>query len=445
MRRIILSLGLFSLVAVASHGAGIEKQISGSPGGIGTGGPYLLMGSIQSAAGVAGSGGPYTTLSGYLTFRSTITFVTRTAGGQRRRDGWELGVSTSAPVEFHFSGPVANGTLASAISVRRLTDHLTNPIEQEVPFVVSYDTRQVAAQIVLPQGWAFGNTYRLNISTHVLDADLNPISEGATVRIEAVRDFSARNVITALDDPSARVDLSAGAFSGVGFILFHSDPLDSPDRISRTQIETADRKALSILGPSARSTNLKELNAYDSAGNELEGDFSAPVTLTVPFADADGDGRLDENPNAYIKNLSLWVLDERTNLWVRLPASSVDNESSSVTAPLQHFSVYALLAAPDRNVDLVYPFPVPWRPFADNPQRYGTASGGITFANLPQEGVIQIFTLGGRLVREEHLSGASVWNWDVRNSAGEDVVSGVYLWVIKAGANRKSGKLMVVR
>ena len=35
--------------------------------------------------------------------------------------------------------------------------------------------------------------------------------------------------------------------------------------------------------------------------------------------------------------------------------------------------------------------------------------------------------------------------WDVKNSEGEVVASGVYIWEVTIGGNRKTGKLIVIK
>jgi len=99
----------------------------------------------------------------------------------------------------------------------------------------------------------------------------------------------------------------------------------------------------------------------------------------------------------------------------------------------------------DSDVSEVSVYPIPFRPNGELSQN-GTAAGGITFANLPSEGEIRIFTKKGELVRKVTFSsGAPTYNWDVKNAAGDEVVSGVYIWRIKSGTNSKKGKLIVIR
>ncbi|MBI3012557.1 MAG: hypothetical protein HYY63_02920, partial [Elusimicrobia bacterium] len=72
----------------------------------------------------------------------------------------------------------------------------------------------------------------------------------------------------------------------------------------------------------------------------------------------------------------------------------------------------------------------------------------ITFANLPSEGNIRIYTVDGELAKKIDFvatSGESKKEWDVKNDDGEEMASDVYLYVIESGSNQRKGKLVVVR
>ncbi|MEW6606975.1 MAG: kelch repeat-containing protein [bacterium] len=69
----------------------------------------------------------------------------------------------------------------------------------------------------------------------------------------------------------------------------------------------------------------------------------------------------------------------------------------------------------------------------------------IYFDKLTSDSIIQIFTIAGELVREIPVT-KSRQDWDVRNSDGEKVASGVYIYLIKDPAgNKKVGKLGILR
>lgn len=431
----------------ASSGGSYEitRFLASGPGGIDAdgGNVFLLVGAFQSAGGLASSTQAFTNLSGYLIFRSSYAAVVLAQAAQqiKNRDGWSLGVATSSAVQLFFATPMATTTLASAATVYWTADRLGNARTSTVAFTMSYDPSLQAALITLAAGWDWGNSYQVVLGTSAMDADFNTLPSSYTTNLLALMDFSQRNVVKAMGNGSMQVDVASNALTGTGLILFVSNPASAPDRISPGMIAAANAKAMANLGPQASALSVSEINAYDNQGNLLSANFSVPVWLTLPYSASNG--LVTGASQAREKNLALWALNEPASLWTKVPGSSVG--SGQVTGPLRHFSVYGLLALQDQNVSEVYPFPVPWRPFSSSPARYGTLSGGITFANLPQAGTIKIYTTSGELVRELGLTGNPTVVWDGKNSSGQDAASEVYLWLIESGPNRKTGKLMVVR
>ncbi len=87
--------------------------------------------------------------------------------------------------------------------------------------------------------------------------------------------------------------------------------------------------------------------------------------------------------------------------------------------------------------DKVNVFPVPYCS-AQN-------SAGIQFTNIPEDGQVLIYTLGGDLLYKHNYSGTYTW-WNVKNQAGKRAASGIYLYVIKNSAQKKkaSGKLIII-
>lgn len=82
-------------------------------------------------------------------------------------------------------------------------------------------------------------------------------------------------------------------------------------------------------------------------------------------------------------------------------------------------------------------YPVPFRQSAGHTR--------ITFTGLTRAAKVRIYTVSGELVRslDKNDSGETL-DWDVKNSRGQSVASGVYVYVVKSGALKASGKLMVI-
>jgi hypothetical protein len=82
-------------------------------------------------------------------------------------------------------------------------------------------------------------------------------------------------------------------------------------------------------------------------------------------------------------------------------------------------------------------YPIPYRPAQHN--------NGITFLDIPENSTLIIYNLLGEPVfKMDNISG--FYNWDVKNSSGKIVNSGLYLYYFK-NKNKKisSGKLVIIR
>jgi hypothetical protein len=82
-----------------------------------------------------------------------------------------------------------------------------------------------------------------------------------------------------------------------------------------------------------------------------------------------------------------------------------------------------------------------------NPYKTSLGHTQIQFNNLPASTRIQIYDINGNLVREQHLSPAATsFTWDLKNDSGENIASGVYLYVLTdENNNKRKGKLAVIR
>jgi len=79
-----------------------------------------------------------------------------------------------------------------------------------------------------------------------------------------------------------------------------------------------------------------------------------------------------------------------------------------------------------------------------NPFRLAEGHTEISFPNLPSGTSVKIFSIDGAVIRtveEEH----GVAKWDVKDSEGNKVSSGLYLYCIDTKKGRKTGKLVIIR
>jgi len=87
---------------------------------------------------------------------------------------------------------------------------------------------------------------------------------------------------------------------------------------------------------------------------------------------------------------------------------------------------------------LIRVFPNPWRG-----DRH--SARGVTFENVPAGGRIQIFTVSGHAVRELRSDGTPV-EWNRRNSSGDLIASGLYVYVATDAQGRQfRGKMAIIK
>lgn len=305
-----------------------------------------------------------------------------------------------------------------------------------------YSSRGVLAQSVLPpnEGFRRGGEYSDRAGFY------NPPHFTYQGALAAYLSFPAGN---------ARLTLPAGSVGKAAFdIVLNKEARSSPLSIDPGEIENANSRIYTNEGAWALPLegNITETYIFDEQ-DPWDAPLNVPGALSLMYRDADGDGIIDgSNPPVRADTARVWALDRDRDMWVKLPPSSIDPAARSITIPFMAPGVYAILGTLDESVKDAYAFPVPFRPNGPNAGfgagRTGTAADGITFANLPQQGSIEIYTLDGLFVRklaiQENLVPPEEMSWDVKNSAGEKVRSDVYIWRVVSGTNVKTGKLMII-
>lgn len=84
-------------------------------------------------------------------------------------------------------------------------------------------------------------------------------------------------------------------------------------------------------------------------------------------------------------------------------------------------------------------YPNPWRV-----DQHSNTS--VTFTGMPGGSQIKIFTISAHLVRELTADSSGTIGWDRKNSAGQDVASGVYIYlIIDPQGNDTSGKIAIIK
>ncbi len=83
-------------------------------------------------------------------------------------------------------------------------------------------------------------------------------------------------------------------------------------------------------------------------------------------------------------------------------------------------------------------------PIYASPNPFSYLDGELTIHNLPEGAKLEVFTPSGdKVIEIENLAGD--FKWDVRNSAGERLGSGVFLYYVTFGGQKFGDKIIVVR
>ncbi|MBI4396206.1 MAG: metallophosphoesterase [Elusimicrobia bacterium] len=137
------------------------------------------------------------------------------------------------------------------------------------------------------------------------------------------------------------------------------------------------------------------------------------------------------------EELVLAAYDPYQNKWTAQP-SSVMPEENRVDAVINHFSTFQMMR--------VLPLESAGGPRAfPNPCRMSKGCGFVTFAGLPDDARIRLFTPAGERVLDIPPGAPGVAVWDGKNESGQPVASGVYLALVESPQGRKLLKVAVLR
>ena len=420
--------------AIASGGGGPNKI-----------NPYSLAHSVGQSNAQILRGGPYELDSGYHSgFGSAPQIVSVAISSKAALAGIPAGVPWNAALAVTFSAPMDPGTLSSALQVTARRDKDGNTVRDSAELTVNYDTSALTTSVAPASSWKSNTLYELTVSTTAGSADGLALAAPYARQFLTIFDYTANNVI--LDSNSlTRLVVAPHTAPTHGYVVISTNPLQNPDRVDPRAIQQANDKIITDYGPFRIPLAIREINIYDGAGNPIEPSAVNGVSLIVPYQD-DGQGYvMGSHPPIRVETLALWSLDKASRLWLKVPGSTIDTQAKTVSAPVSNLSVFTLIGGQWTDVSQVYAYPIPWKPLSGNPGRYGDLQRGITFCNLPSQGTLRLYTLSGELLETINFGGGALTiQWFGTNSLGQKVSSGVYLWEIRSGGDRNSGKLMIV-
>jgi|GEM_PF-2253071 len=109
--------------------------------------------------------------------------------------------------------------------------------------------------------------------------------------------------------------------------------------------------------------------------------------------------------------------------------------AASVNAHGQRISDFAQVNIISYDVGNAYAYPVPYKSNRDQK---------ITFTRLGSSAEIRVYTTTGRKVFSIKVT-ADTYDWNVKNTSGDNLASGVYFYVIESPEGKKDGKLIVIQ
>lgn len=161
--------------------------------------------------------------------------------------------------------------------------------------------------------------------------------------------------------------------------------------------------------------------------------FSKKATLKIPYRDSDLTHYGITDP----KLLQVYYYAPWTEEWEEISGAEVDETNHLVKVQVDHFSFYTLgISLATSNVGIRI-YPNPWRP---------SSGDKIWFSQLVPGSEVKIYTLTGELVRElKDAENTGRISWELKNSSGETVGSGIYTCVIADGKSKIKKKVAVIR
>jgi len=365
----------------------------------------------------------------------------------RQINGEWVGVGVSNTIIITFDRAMDKDTTEKSVELYAIRDKNGNTIFANISGSALYNS-QTYQVVFTPSAPLLKNyTYKIIVTATAKDAMGNNLSSASELTFKTVLDTELSNTVIAPDEKT-RVEVDATAVpqtSGGFYIVINVNPSSAPIVTDSALITEAVSRPASANDKFSKiiPSTIREFVAYDVSGNQIK-TFDADVTITIPYPDVDRDGIVDgSSPKVQAKCLKIAYLNESTKEWEELK-STVDADKRTVSARTRHFSVYAIKGAANKDVSQAYGYPVPFDASkGDTEIKFGVTPQ----ATLPSNCKIRIYTISGALVTTlEPDEGAPEAVWNLKNSEGQPVASGVYIYVIdNTEGARKTGKLMIIR
>ncbi|MBA3065126.1 Ig-like domain-containing protein [bacterium] len=360
------------------------------------------------------------------------------------------GVHSTQTIAIAFGEDMDVATIANSFRLITLRDNSGNRVTGSAAVVggeASFDYLNGEFNFSPDSPLKNNYTYVIDISTDLRDEEGYFALEGIKKWFGIVMNPVDDNICLLREDASSEVDKNTranfgrGALSDFSYLKISSSPATSPIEVDSEKVRKANEKQLRNNGIYSYPVTTYEIVGYKSSGEKLTASFNKPVVIEMSYKDDSNDGIVDDsNPPLFVKELAIYWLNEEHSLWVKLPSSEVKTENKIVSAEINHLSVYALMGSASYDLSKAHAFPVPYIA-SKMPKK-------ITFTEIGNDYTIKIFTISGELVRKLNFDisqEAGQYVWDVKNDKGQNVFSGVYVYLITNQQQKKTGKIMIIR
>lgn len=379
-------------------------------------------------------------LTEIVTPGGVVTVSTAAIASVTSLDNYEFGVPLNGPFPIKFNTHIDVRTLAGRIRLFRVSDG--QPVSVDV---TDYRSRERTVYVKPVATLEPATAYKLSVTPGVedfLNLNASVAALESPIYVTQINTGSGITIYSPYDtDRNFGVEVPAG---NINYVIPRVRFINPPSTLSLSQS--------AVDGALGMNRALREIQRVEILLFRLDADgrpvrVNAPVKVTLKptfgrsasgVASAAQVGARAAALSANDIDAASMAIYQVTPQGLQAIKDSKINADGSVSATVSNTGVYVLGAGISTSLDRAHPWPVPFKPSAGHTQ--------ITFENLAADSRIKIYTIMGELVRD--LSGADADGriyWDVKNSDGEKVASGVYLYQIKNAYSEKRGKLMVIR
>jgi len=185
--------------------------------------------------------------------------------------------------------------------------------------------------------------------------------------------------------------------------------------------------------------------------SEIE--FADPATVRIHYTDGELLAAGLVSGSTQEQRLGLYRYDEDREEWIKVEASVADpdrNVVSGTVTKLGTIGVFYEAPGAGQLFSQTMVYPNPFRPHSGGADD-GDYTTGVIFDLLPVGlSRLDIYNLAGEWVASlgkaiTPTGVAGQWRWSGANDTGRCVASGIYLYVMEAGGERRTGKIAVIR